>query len=282
MIIVRIFCDWNEKIGDEFISFYELEKDPDYNKLYRLTNDTDYTHCITLNNRQAPYGFNLKNVIGLCYEPPEIMKYSKNFIDYSKNFKNFLVPYTFNDMPSNWKHCYSFLHPHIFRVEGEYKKKKPMSLVLSWKKETELHKYRYKLAEEILKTKLPIDIYGNFKGLTNKKDDRIKGKYPHLGNEPFKDYFFSIAIENSQHDHYFTEKLLNPLLLNCNAVYMGCNKIDDYFDKGILSLSGKLTTDMMLIEDICMNIERYYEEIDTQTVLDRVSIKNVINEFIDP
>lgn len=280
MIIVRIFCDWNKNISYEFIRFYELEKDPEYNKLYRLTDKNDYTHCILLNMMIIPSRINLSNVIGLCYEPPEIMSYNPEFKYYSSELKKYLIPYKIHNMPSNWKHSYSYLHPHILRVEGECKKTKPISLVLSEKIQTKLHKYRHVLAKEILKTDLPVDIYGRFDKLSDKNDDRIKGKYPTHGNEPFKDYFFSIAIENSQHDHYFTEKLLNPMLLNCNVVYLGCNKIDDYFEKGIIKLSGNLSEDMILIEDICNNFERYYQEIDTQSVLDKVSIKNVINEFI--
>ena len=61
-------------------------------------------------------------------------------------------------------------------------------------------------------------------------------------NKPFisksiclKDYRFSICVENSKQDYYFTEKVLDVILSGCVPIYWGCPNIENIFNiKGIL------------------------------------------------
>lgn len=51
-------------------------------------------------------------------------------------------------------------------------------------------------------------------------------------DEALSDYRFHIALENSVHQDYWTEKLADPLLRGCFPIYSGCPNLDDYFPDG--------------------------------------------------
>lgn len=289
MIIVRIFCKWNKKISVNFIKFYELENDPDYNLKYKLTDNDDYTHAIVLNNYCfTTSSFHIKdiidserlysiknNIIGLSFEPPEI---ERIHINKFKDIKKYIIPYYLTDKPSNFITNYSYIMPSVSRCTNIIKNK-IMSLVVTFKKMTKNHIYRAKLAKEILKTDLPIDIYGDYRSLFNNiNDNRLKGKYSIYENIPYKDYKFNICVENSNHSHYFTEKIINPMLLECTPIYYGCVNIDSYFPDIHIKLSGVLEDDINLLRDICNNEDKYVKNINTQEIIDKVSIKNLIKE----
>lgn len=46
----------------------------------------------------------------------------------------------------------------------------------------------------------------------------------------FKDYQYSIVIENSRQSNYFTEKLIDCLITKTIPIYFGCTNIQDFFD----------------------------------------------------
>jgi hypothetical protein len=49
---------------------------------------------------------------------------------------------------------------------------------------------------------------------------------------------FGIVIENVSRRNFFSEKLMDCILLGCMPIYWGCSNIGDYFnDKGILTFS---------------------------------------------
>jgi len=51
-------------------------------------------------------------------------------------------------------------------------------------------------------------------------------------DEALSDYRFHIALENSVHRDYWTEKLADPFLRGCFPIYSGCPNLDDYFPDG--------------------------------------------------
>jgi hypothetical protein len=56
--------------------------------------------------------------------------------------------------------------------------------------------------------------------------------------EALCDYMFTIVIENISDDNYFTEKIVDPMLVGTVPVYWGCPNIDDFFDpNGILNFT---------------------------------------------
>ena len=139
------------------------------------------------------------------------------------------------------------------------------------------HKYRHLLVEAILKTNLPIDIYGKgCKFYNNLNDPRIKGEFKET--EPYENYKFHIAIENFQTSDYFSEKITNTLLANTCPLYLGAKNIDKYFDN-IIKLIKHIETDLSLLEDIINNVDKYYITQDIDKIKKTLSIKNVIDIF---
>ena len=56
--------------------------------------------------------------------------------------------------------------------------------------------------------------------------------------EALCDYRFTIVIENVADNNYFTEKIVDPLLVGTVPIYWGCPNIDDFFDsRGILNFT---------------------------------------------
>jgi hypothetical protein len=51
-------------------------------------------------------------------------------------------------------------------------------------------------------------------------------------DEALAEYRFHIALENSIHHNYWTEKLADPFLRDCFPIYSGCINVAEYFPKG--------------------------------------------------
>ena len=68
-----------------------------------------------------------------------------------------------------------------------------------------------------------IDIFGKINGKILPERDKQLG---------LLDYRYYLAIENGQTDHYFSEKFCDAVLCGCLPIYIGCNKINEYFPEG--------------------------------------------------
>lgn len=51
-------------------------------------------------------------------------------------------------------------------------------------------------------------------------------------DEALASYRYHIALENSSHPDYWTEKLADPFLRGCFPIYAGCPNLSDYFPEG--------------------------------------------------
>lgn len=73
------------------------------------------------------------------------------------------------------------------------------------------------------------DVYGDRYNI----EEARKGK-----EEVFGDSMFGVAIENTSHRGYFTEKILDCFLLKTIPIYWGCSNIEDYFNsEGIIKVN---------------------------------------------
>ena len=234
----------------------------------------DYTHVIIWNTAMPKIreGIPIENVIGFAYEPYVYLGLTKEFVEYAKKYINkyyigdqLNLPKPF--VEGNGYLIYNarlpILKPNVNR----------MSLMISQKKHQPGHKYRHILANAILNTDLPIDIYG--RGCKfYKQDSRIKGGFEKY--EMYDGYEFHICIENIQSNHYFSEKIINSLLTNTTPVYLGCRNIETYFPDNVVYLTGEPVQDMQLLTDICRNPEKYKKIIDIDEIDKKVSLKNNI------
>lgn len=98
---------------------------------------------------------------------------------------------------------------------GVAAKSKEVSMIYSSKQELPGHKLRHEVARRVK----GVDLYGRGtpRPLEYKEDSLL-------------DYRFSIVIENSKVRNYFSEKLIDSILVGTIPVYWGCSNIADYFD----------------------------------------------------
>lgn len=250
-----------------------------------ITTDDDYTHVITWNTAM-PDGIKVpkQNVIGLAFEPLINLKNVKftncQFMDFVTYVENNVSKYFIGSnegLPSNiFIQDYSFM-PHIAPPRMQIDKHKHMSIMVSEKMYASGHKYRHQLVQSILKTNLPIDVYGRgcryYCG-----DDRLKGEFS--DKEPYESYDFHICIENNQTPAYVSEKYLNSILCGTTPVYWGATNIESFFPNITISLSGDLEKDMHLLFDITCNPNKYKKSISQHEIRPKMNIlKNLDKIF---
>lgn len=161
---------------------------------------------------------NLTNMYAWLLEPPVInpLIYSK-IKDVSNRFKKVFTcikslldlgePYYFIPCGGCW------IKPSDQQI---YIKTKNLSIISSSKKSAPGHKLRHEIIRRTNKNDL--DVFG--KGYRYIQD-KIEGH---------KDYRFSIVVENSKIDYYFTEKLIDSFATGCIPIYWGCPSISDFFN----------------------------------------------------
>ena len=286
MIKIRIFGWWNNNDNDFnqiLIKRYEngwgLLKDEDYNVKYKLVADESFTHVILLNS-PMPNLKNIpkKNVIGFSFEPLINLK-NFNFLEFVKFAGQHISCYYIGNpkiLPKPFTGGFCYQHSIPFLKE-EPKKTKLMSIIFSKKKFYNGHKYRHLLVNMILKTNLPIDIYGRGCSLLRTNDNRIKGEFED-NTLPIKDYKFHIAIENTREPHYISEKLLNPLLTNTKPLYLGCLNVKKYFPGKTISLTGNIRLDMFVLKKVCDNPDKYYHDLNVKETEKFLSLKHPIKK----
>jgi len=185
---------------------------------------------------------NLKIAKYICYHDCDLFKvWDRNIGDKAlckldiKNYKN-----NFLNISGHLPHWVVDIEKNInldYLIKNKFKKTKKCSFIVSSKtmiksfaiKTNSVYEERLLLVKDILDSKLDIDVYG--KGLIE-----IFGEHPKLKGEidnkleALKDYQFSICIENTQENNYFTEKLTDCILTDSTPIYIGCPNIDDYFN----------------------------------------------------
>ena len=263
-----------------------------YGKIKRMyiTCTETYTHAIFLNcPTPSKLQVDKKNVIGFAQEPPNtphLKLRQNNFIEYAiKNIGKYFIGST-GGLPSS-----TFLgyHGFLFYETPKYihdfpKKNKLMSIMVSRKTFTDGHRYRHALVQNILNNNLPIDIWGNGTDVYREKyanNKYLKTSFKSM-EEMCKDYVFTIAIENTSHDHYFTEKIINPFVYNTIPLYWGCSTVENYFPNHVIPLTGNINIDLEAIKLVLKNPQQFIDrhKIDIQMVLSKVNlIKNVDKLF---
>lgn len=102
-----------------------------------------------------------------------------------------------------------------------YEKNKMISIIASFKRQTNGHRLRHNVVHSLGDK---MTVYGSG---YNRIDDKLVG---------LKDYRFSIVIENTKQNFYFTEKLLDCFVTGTVPIYWGCPSIGKFFDEnGIIT-----------------------------------------------
>lgn len=283
MIKIRFFSNFGESssVKSVYERLCETHLIHDYgdNKKLVITNNDDYTHVILLNTAM-PVLKNIpkQNVIGLAFEPFQFLGLTSEFINYARKYVGKYFIGEKGNLPAPFIEGFGYMW-HITPLNYLPLKNKCMSIMISQKTNAPGHIYRHALVKHILKYNLPIDIYGRgCQYYTSLKDSRIKGKFDEI--EPYENYDFHICIENFQTNHYFSEKIMDPLLCNTIPVYLGCRNIKDYFNDNVILLSGNVQDDIILLTNILKNPEKYKKNIKIDEIKDKINlIKNIENLF---
>jgi len=142
-----------------------------------------------------------------------------------------------------WFKPYQYEQPHEKKFE------------LSHLRGTLLKTYGQSLRHELLDRKDEIKIPTNFYSIYG---DRHNIENARIGKEEvFGNSMFGVAIENTSHNGYFTEKILDCFLLKTIPVYWGCSSITNFFEQ-----DGIITFDN--VDDLIVKVnkldESYYND----------------------
>lgn len=225
------------------------------NNLIEFVSGDNYTHAIIQNDVMPQLSVSKDKVLGLSFEPYIFQQniFHNKFIEYVKNNIGCYCIGTTGKLNAPFTSHYTYQwhkwqRPHEFI---EYDKKNRMSIVLSDKLMTKSHIYRHQLVQTILKTDMDIHIWGRGCRLHG-NDKRIKGSF--TGDEPYKSYEYTIAIENNPEDYNITEKFTDAIGYGCKVIYYGAPKINDVFGlKCCVKLVGNLDIDMGIITKVYEN-----------------------------
>ena len=255
MIVVRIFTNYESKPPLKHIMelWEKAIECPEYGKKIRFTERDDYTHAIIVNTAMPHLHVPKSRVIGFTWEPAPFIKLTAPFRDYARRHigKYYLVQgFPIRQLGRPFQKGYTFMHHSVARLPKNPKKDKGMSIIFSAKRTTTNHKYRHALVEAILRSKLPIDVYG--RGCRSlpahlRYDSRVKGGFPMNSDKPYSDYVYSIAIENVSVAGYISEKYKNCIVCNTVPVYLGCTNIEAYFPGCQIKLERNLIQDMLTL-----------------------------------
>jgi hypothetical protein len=203
-----------------------------------------------------------QEIHGVCYDYIAhnnhkfdlVLTFDKTLLDMGKNF-------TLNLYGTCW------LHDSYISLWPKYKL---CSMVTSNKTATSGHRFRHVITDYITKTNYEINIYGgNYLTLPYMTTTAFTTEHSsrHITNckiNALKDYMFSISIENTKQDYYFTEKLIDCFLTGTVPIYYGCPSIYKFFNiKGIIVID--TLTDLINIlptitTDLYNNMKPYIEE----------------------
>lgn len=279
-IRIRYFSDFQSSLNckKKVEQICQSHLIPTYGRDFVLTDGEDYTHAILLNYPMPILTVPKERVVGFAFEPPEYLSITDEFIEYAKRYiGKYIVGYS--ELPAPFVQGFAYMW-HIVPPSLSTKQK-ICSIMVSEKRITWGHEYRHRLVEKILALGLPIDIFGRgcqvYAGVY-KNDKRLRGSFKEMDDEMYANYMFHIAIENTSHPHYISEKVLNPLLCGSTPLYWGASQIGEYFPDMTYEMTGDIDEDMNRIITVVKDPLLFVKKINVSMVRDKTNIlKNVLS-----
>lgn len=223
---------------------YGINDHPDYGKEFLFVFDDSYTHVIIINTAMPDIGhIPKKNVIGLAWEPLQYLGITDKFLKYAQKHISVYCVGQKGTLPSPFIEHFAF-QEYTLKSASELSRN-IMSIMISQKVDAPGHIYRHELVCAILKSDLPIDIWGRGCKYYKVNDPRLKGEFDDL--KMYDGYTYHVCIENFKLPCYVSEKILNCLVMKTIPVYLGSPLMDKYS----IRLSGSVDEDMKLLTQIC-------------------------------
>lgn len=175
-------------------------------------------HCIQYSHKIG------KKKIAWLIEPEEYFPWSYAWI--KENYHEFDYVFTWRKDLLSWDKRFQFLKPGNSWIKREdisvYPKTKMCSMIASAKEFMSGHVLRRKIFTDFANS---FDRYGR---------DTVPLDYV---LDAYKDYMFTVVVENVHQDFMFTEKLVTPILCGTIPIYSGCPSLSNFFDmRGIITL----------------------------------------------
>jgi len=221
-------------------------------KDYKITNNLEESDYIFYIDSEKIIETDKPKLLYLI-ECPEILNliYSKNFLNIIQKTNADMIFTYCKDYTDNKKIFYNTPPFSAWVIPKLSQKTKLLSTICSSKKVTSGHILRHIYIQELQKLNYNISLYGS------------QFNYIESKNEGLDDYCFSLVIENSKVNGYFTEKILDCFLTGTVPIYWGDPSIGEIFDiNGIIvlnSLNDILNVNFKLYEKMLPHILKNYE-----------------------
>lgn len=184
--------------------------------------------------------YNISNVrakhkIAWLLEPEVVKPVAYQNIAHIEN--NFDLIYTHDErlLARDSKKYRNMLFGACWIMEADWKlypKSRDISMVASNKTFAPGHKLRHEILADLEASKFEFDAFGT-----------ARKEFPHTTTgrlSPFAPYRFSIVIENSRVNNYFTDKIVDCFATGTIPIYWGMPNHANYFNKdGVISFSSK-------------------------------------------
>jgi hypothetical protein len=219
--------------------------------------------------------------IYLQVEPRAIINHNQHLLKHWAKYKYIL---TFDDTLLHLPNAKKYIQGITWissddadSVQVENKKFQISSLTGS-KASTEGHRFRQAILTRMSEFNIPSTFFrSNILPMTWNKTDKI-----HL----FREFQYSLVIENSRQNNYFTEKLCDCLYTKTIPIYYGAPNIAEYFDiSGWIILENE-SVDELLEKSKILDNTWYHRHLDTvlknyETVLQWLVFETNINRVLD-
>ena len=183
--------------------------------------------------------------IFLYSEPPEIIPGIDRYCQAHYRAYDYILTWDediLNHVPNARKLIY--IDPWITNEFKEKEKEFEITFLSGVKNQTYGHNLRLNIYNMVSRIKIPHDFYHIMDFNRHLREDSL-----------FSNSQFNIAIENSVHNNYFTEKVLDCFLTRTIPVYYGCPNIGNWFDiDGII----KVDSDEDLFNKVNDLDDKYY------------------------
>lgn len=160
-------------------------------------------------------------------EPKAISPNSYSYIENNHHLFDYVLTFDRELLATIKNSMYAPYGTYWVTNKNIYNKNKLLSIIASFKNETLGHKIRH----HIINTTKGLDVYGKHPNY----------KYVASKNEALDDYYFSIAIENSIQDSYWTEKLLDCFVTKTIPIYWGTRDVSNFFNQDGIIFFNKST-----------------------------------------
>ncbi len=261
MIHINILTHLREKLFEK-----QLPKElSNRGFIFKINSDEDIVWDLVIVYEDIDEPWNIKHkenrLLFISGEPPMVKVYSEKFLnqfDYLisahpeiRHKNNYLIqqslPWYFGYNYTNDSINYTFENLEKMAIPVKNKK---ISFITSNRTFLPGHNKRLRFCNELQKRYSDhLDFYGKgFRPINDKA-------------EAINPYYFSICIENSNIDNYWTEKIADVFLGYTIPVYYGCRNINNYFStESFFSIDFTKKTAFLLIENLIEKAEVLYKE----------------------